>query len=332
MARYQATGRLVPTLLGVLGVFFWGAETALITYTTRIPPLQTVAIAFVFAALLAPVAWVLDGRDPWAAFRQPTKIWVLTVGSLAGYHSCIYYATQKAPPAAAALLQGTTPLMIVLGSALLPGERLRWWHLVGVSCGLCGVLLLIQVGSDAQASRADSAFYLSLVGLAAGLWGFYSVLSRRLPEVPTSALGTFYAAAAILLGLLHVLLEDWVAPSATEWLALAGLGIVPMGAAIYLWDYGLKKGDIQALGSMSYLEPFVGAALVGLLTGEALEWGVLWSGALVLSGAVFGSVSLWRPQRWLDGETSRGLSHRCGRPMLVAARAAVSGAAWMPRS
>ncbi len=29
-----------------------------------------------------------------------------------------------------------------------------------------------------------------------------------------------------------------------EWLAVAGLGLLPLGAAFYTWDYGLKHGDI----------------------------------------------------------------------------------------
>jgi drug/metabolite transporter (DMT)-like permease len=201
-----------------------------------------VTIAFVFAALTSPFVWWLTRTSPLAAFRQPARVWLLTVGSLAGYHACIYYATQQAPPAAAALLQGTTPLMIVLGSALLPGERLRWWHMVGTSLGLCGVLLLIENGSQTAAASPNAAFHLSLIGAAAGLWGLYSVASRSLPETPSSTLGVFYAACAVVLACAHLLLETWVAPSREEWAAMTALGVVPMGLAIYLWDYGVKRG------------------------------------------------------------------------------------------
>lgn len=302
MSTNSIASRRLPTLVGAIGISFWAAETTLITYTTRIPPLQTVALAFVFAALLSLPAWWLVKADPREAFRQPPKVWLLTVGSLAGYHACIYYATQQAPPAAAALLQGTTPLMIVIGSALLPGERLRWWHLAGVGLGLCGVLLLIERGSEMASPGGHAAFYLSLIGVAAGLWGLYAVLTRSSPDVPTSALGVFYATAALALGVVHLGLEDWVQPTGSEWAALAGLGIVPMGLAIYLWDYGLKRGDIQALGSLSYMEPFIGAVLVALVTDAVLEWNLLWSGILVLGGAALGSASLWRPAAHAGGQ------------------------------
>jgi drug/metabolite transporter (DMT)-like permease len=308
VASIDGKRRLWPTLLGMVGVALWATETTLITYTTAIPPLQTVTIAFACAALLSPLFWFATRTGPLDAFRQPPRVWLLTVGSLAGYHSSIYYATQQAPPAAAALLQGTTPLMIVMGSALLPGERLRWWHVVGAALGLCGVMMLIEFGSEDAASGSDPVFYLSLIGIAAGLWGLYSVASRCLPEVPSSVLGVFYAACAAILAGAHLAVESWVTPNISEWAAMAGLGIIPMGLAICFWDYGVKNGDIQALGAFSYVEPFIGAVLVALFTSGTLGVHLLWSGALVLGGAALASASLW----WLEPQEMPGSRDRPG--------------------
>ncbi|NLS03928.1 DMT family transporter [Rhizobium sp. P32RR-XVIII] len=296
-----AKNRIAASAIGAMGVILWATETTLVTYTTAIPPLQTVAIAFFFAAAMSPGVWLVTRSHPLLAFRQPLRVWILTVGSLVGYHACIYYATQKAPPAAAALLQGTTPLMIVLGSAFLPGERLRWWHVVGAVMGLAGVISLIDPGD--HASLSDGApFYLSLIGVAAALWGLYSVLTRTLPEVPSSALGLFYAASAVVSFVAHLGLEPWVQPNTTEWLAMAALGCLPMGLAIYFWDYGLKRGDIQALGAFSYVEPFIGALLVALFTRAVLDISLLWAGLLVVCGAIVASASLWKRQRESAGD------------------------------
>ena len=78
-----------------------------------------------------------------------------------------------------------------------------------------------------------------------------------------------------------------------------------MGLAIYFWDYGIKHGDIQALGAFSYVEPFIGAVLVALFAGEVLGWNLLWSGILVFGGAALASVSLW-PQVRPSGYHSYG--------------------------
>lgn len=293
--RKHASGRLLPSLIGAVGVMLWAAETTLITFTTAIPPLQTVALAFVFAAMLSPLVWWFTGSGPGEAFRQPLRVWIVVVGALVGYHACIYYATQKAPPAAAALLQGTTPLMIVLASGLLPGERLRWWHVAGAILGLAGVVLLVDNGGDTTGDWIDAEFYLSLIGIAAALWGLYAIVSRTQPDVPTSALGIFYAAAALICLAAHIGIETWVPPSPSEWTAIAGLGILPMGLAIYFWDHGIKRGDIQALGAFAYVEPFIGAVLVALFAQGMLDASLLLPGLLVVGGAMLASASLWKP-------------------------------------
>lgn len=286
-------GRVFASLIGAVGIVLWATETVLVTVTTAIPPLQTVALAFMFAAAMSPAVWIVTDSHPFEAFRQPASVWALTVGALVGYHSCIYYATQQAPPAAAALLQSTTPLMIVVASAFLPGERLRWWHVVGAMLGFVGVVLLIDTGGG-SGDTISAIFYLCVIGVAAALWGLYSVLTRLLPDVPSSVLGLFYAASAVLTFAAHLSLENWVQPSYMEWMAIAALGIFPMGLAIYCWDYGLKKGDMQALGAFSYVEPFIGAVIVAVFTGVALNSTLLWSGVLVVAGAVIASAGLWK--------------------------------------
>ena len=38
----------------------------------------------------------------------------------------------------------------------------------------------------------------------------------------------------------------------------------PVGLAFYVWDYGVKRGDIQVLGAASYLAPLLSTlALIG---------------------------------------------------------------------
>jgi drug/metabolite transporter (DMT)-like permease len=286
-------GRRGATLIGALGVVLWATETLLLTFTGDVPPLEIVALAFGTAAALSAVPWIASGRFPQGVFRYPLKVWLVTVGALVGYHACIYYAVQHAPPAPAALLQGTTPLMIVLGSALLPGERLRWWHLLGTLLGLCGVLALVSGDAPGQLIGSAPNFYLALVGVAAGLWGFYSLATRTFAEIPTSALGIFYAVAALSAGAAHVSFERWVTPDLAELVAILALGAFPMGLALYCWDHGMKRGDLQALGGFSYSEPLLGAVFVAIAGQGNLTASMLWAGLLIIAGAAFGSWSVF---------------------------------------
>ncbi|WP_428619048.1 hypothetical protein [Reyranella sp.] len=46
------------------------------------------------------------------------------------------------------------------------------------------------------------------------------------------------------------------------WLAILALGLGPAGAAFYLWDHAVKRGDIRALGALSYAMPILSTALL----------------------------------------------------------------------
>jgi drug/metabolite transporter (DMT)-like permease len=297
MSGSAPQGRRWPTLVGAIGIIVWASETVLIKLAGALPPIEMVALAFGAGTLASAIVGLATGRLEAAIFRQPLRAWLVIVPSLVGYHACIYFAVQRAPAAPAALLQGCTPLLIVLGSALLPGEQLRWWHWAGALFGLLGAVALVGWGGDASFEGGEgSTFALILIAIAAGLWGIYSLAARTLAGVPSAAMGVFFAAAGMIAGILHFALEPTVMPSPGQWAAIVALGTLPMGLALYFWDYGVKRGDLQALSAFSYFEPFIGALLVAALGQGMLGWNVAVGGALIVGGAILASRGLWMSQ------------------------------------
>src|SRR5258706_586727 len=82
---------------------------------------------------------------------------------------------------------------------------------------------------------------------AALVWAAYSVLSRRLAEIPSDAVGGFCAVTAVLALLCHLALEPSGWPSGAVWWTVLALGLGPVGAAFFLWDVGVKHGNIRVL-------------------------------------------------------------------------------------
>ena len=191
------------------------------------------------------------------ALKQPLVAWVVGVGGLFGYHALYFLALRFAPPAEAGLLNYLWPLLIVLFSSLLPGERLLAHHIIGALLGLAGTVLLLM-GGGGSGFEAGQLPGLAAAFIAAFVWASYSVMSRRLKAVPTDAVAGFCLATAVLAALMHGLLETTVWPETTlQWLAVAALGIGPVGAAFYAWDIGMKRGDIRVLGAASYATPLL---------------------------------------------------------------------------
>ena len=95
---------------------------------------------------------------------------------------------------------------------------------MGAVLGLCGVLLLIENSGGTAQTSGQAVFYLSLIGIAAALWGVYSLVSRSFADVPSGAMGTFYAAAAIVAGLGHFWQDDSPTHQGTAVVRKSGLG------------------------------------------------------------------------------------------------------------
>jgi drug/metabolite transporter (DMT)-like permease len=97
---------------------------------------------------------------------------------------------------------------------------------------------------------------------------------------------------------LHLLTETTHVPgSATVWAALVALGLGPVGIAFYLWDRGVKRGELRLLGVASYATPLLSTALLALL-GLGTAGPTLWLAALlVTAGALLAALDSLAPGR-----------------------------------
>ena len=284
----------LATLSGFGAILLWSSLALMTAGSGTVPPFQLAAMTFLVGGLVGLVPILLDSKRL-AAFRQPWPVWLLGVGGLFGYHAFYFSALRLAPPAEAGLISYLWPLLIVLMSALLPGEKLRLAHIGGALFGFSGVVLLI--GGRAGGFTFDPAYttgYL-LALCCAFIWSGYSVLSRRFSAIPTDAVAAFCLVTAALSFLAHALLETTIWPDGlTQWLAVLGLGLGPVGAAFYVWDHGVKHGDIRLLGVASYAAPVL-STLILILAGFAEPTLSLAAAtALIVTGALLAS---WQNMR-----------------------------------
>jgi drug/metabolite transporter (DMT)-like permease len=295
-----APARLRATLIGGVAVLLWATLALLTTATGPVPPFQLVALTFAVAFLLAAGKWTVEilagDRSVLDRLRQPPAVWLLGVGGLFGYHFFYFLALGNAPAVDASLIAYLWPLLIVVFSALLPGERLRWFHLLGAAAGLVGAALLVlhKAGGSGLAMRSEFALgYLAALACAL-TWSGYSVLSRRFGRVPTDVVGGFCGATAVLGLLCHMAFEETRWPEGIGWLAVLGLGLGPVGAAFFVWDHGVKHGDIKALGAFSYAAPLLSTVLLIAFGRAEPSWAVAAACLLIVGGAVLASRDVWR--------------------------------------
>ena len=283
------------TAIGFIAVLLWSLLALLTVGTAPTPPLLLNAICFAIGGSLGLI-WALFTGKIAQLRRVGWRVYAFGTLGLFGYHALYFSALRLAPAAEAGLIAYLWPLLIVLLSGLLPGERLRAGHILGGLIGFSGAALIILGGTKGFNATALPGYAMALA--CAFTWAGYSVLSRKLGHAPTETVAVFCIATAILSAALHLAFEPTIWPlGITGWGAAIGLGLGPVGLAFYVWDIGVKRGDIQLLGVASYAAPLL-STLVLVLAGIAapsvalaIAACLITGGAVLAARASFGSKS-----------------------------------------
>jgi drug/metabolite transporter (DMT)-like permease len=294
------------TLIGLTAILMWSLLSVMTVATGRVPAFQLAAMTFAIGALVGSLTWI--GRSKAVgALRQPLAAWAVGVGGLFGYHALYFLALRFAPPAEAGLLNYLWPLLIVLFSSLLPGERLAPHHIIGAVLGLAGTVLLFAGNTGSVTPGQVPGLIAAFV--AAFVWATYSVLSRRLKSVPTDAVAGFCAVTALLAALVHGLVEVTVWPDTMlQWLSVIALGVGPVGAAFYAWDIGMKRGDIRVLGAASYATPLLSTAFLVMAGFAKASANIALAAVLIAGGGLIAARDMISKQSWAAPKAHPGMT------------------------
>ncbi len=280
---------MAATLLALLSILVWSSLAILNSRVNALPPFLAVGVALCVGALVG-----LPRAREW---RVPPLTLAVGVGGIFGYHALLFAAFRIAPAVEVNLINYLWPLLIVLLSpAFLRGFRLGPRHVAGALLGLAGAALIVS-GGKLRPDAASLPGYL-LAAAAALAWASYSLLTKRLPPFPTGAVGGFCLISG-LLSLGVYFMGGGGAPGtqapplqALDWLFLVLLGLGPMGGAFYAWDAALKRGDPRVIGALSYLTPLLSTLNLVLLGGKRLSPVAGLAMALIVAGAVLGSLDV----------------------------------------
>ena len=153
---------------------------------------------------------------------------------------------------------------------------------MGAALAFGGAAVIVLGGGMGSGPGAGAG--LALAFACALTWALYSALSRWMGDVPTEAVTVFCRATAALSALTHLGFEVTLWPTGvTGWASVAALGLGPVGLAFFTWDVGMKRGDIQMLGTLSYAAPLL-STLVLIATGQATASPMLGVAALAITG------------------------------------------------
>ena len=271
---------MTATLLALGAIALWATLASLGVALAHVPPF-----------LLTGLALLIGSMPSWPLVRQwrvPASTLALGVYGLFGFHLLLFVALRHAPPLEANLVNYLWPLLIVvLAPWLLPGVRLRPVHVMAALAGFAGAGLAIVGGSGFGASGGSAWGFVPAFG-SAFVWASYSLLTRRVAPFPTAAVGLFGVVSGLLSLACHALFEPAVDLSGRDWALIAATGLGPLGAAFFLWDAALKRGDPVRIGILSYLTPLASTLLLVATTSRPLTAWVAAAAVLIVGAAIVG--------------------------------------------
>ncbi|EBX4816981.1 EamA family transporter, partial [Salmonella enterica subsp. enterica serovar Newport] len=132
------------TLIGFTAIAMWALLALLTDASGQVPPFLMSAMTFAVGTFVGLAVRFFS--TPKQTGPIPPVVWLIGIGGLFGYHFFYFTALRNAPAVEASLIAYLWPLFIVLGSALMPGEKLRWFHVAGALLGLAGTAMIVSRG------------------------------------------------------------------------------------------------------------------------------------------------------------------------------------------
>jgi drug/metabolite transporter (DMT)-like permease len=279
----------------VLATAFWAGNFVFgAAALDSVDPISLTWIRWMLALIpLAIVAQLVEKPSWRAAIRHLPLMTVLGVLGVTGFSLLLYYALEFTSPLNASLINAVNPALIVVLAAVLPAmwqggkrERLTWTSVLGILLGLVGVVIVLTDG-DVLALLRQGVNPGDLLMIGAILaWSIYTLVGRRIHDVPPITATTVQAAAAVVLLTPFLAINGLQWPSdVAGWSAVGYIVLFPSLGAYVLWNAATRK--VPAATASIYINLMVVfTALIGLPFGFGISWVQVLGGVLVVGAVV----------------------------------------------
>lgn len=270
------------TISGLATVLIWSWAAPVVAYAVGIDPFLYVALGDGIGATVFLLMWLALRQNPLPELRQ-VPLWFYCLGLIGVGASNLAWvaAIQQAPPLEATLIIYTWPLLVVIFTTITLSQRLRWYHVAGGAFGLAGIVaLLMGRGLGSQGFQlAPGHFWAAVSALS---WSIFSAISARYPYQSSNFLGVVFLLTAVVNGCIWYF--KGAPPAPAQSLLIAATAAIFFTSCYAMWDFGMKHGNAQLIGVVSFLTPVLSAVYLVMLGMADLTSYLIISLVLVVTG------------------------------------------------
>jgi len=279
--------RLFDYALLIAVAAIWGGSFMLIKLAVgTVPPITVTAARVLIGAVILTGVAVLAGRG----LPANPRIWgFAALSGIFGFalpFTLISWGEESIDSGPAAILMAGMPLMTILLARYVVGdEPLPLNKIVGVACGVCGLVVLIGPGELATLG-GDSVREIAVV-LASFCYAVNAVVAKRLAgQDPYAASAAILISASALLVPANLFFDrPWtLSPSPEAWLALLLLGALSTAAASLVMLALLRRQGAGFFAQNNFIVPLFGVFWGFLILSERPPGSSLAALAIILTG------------------------------------------------
>lgn len=257
----------------------------------EIDPLSFNGIRFIFAAAIIWAVVIYRNQR----FTIPKKDWLPLLGmGLLGniiYQGLFIIGIDYTFAANAAVMLGTIPIWVALFSHFFNLEQMNLLKTLGVIAAFGGIVFIMTGGSKPFSLGSDTFLGDLITVAAAVVWGGYTILSKSFLERYTpiqfsAIMATIGSVVLFLIGLPNMMELEWTNISVAAYGGVVYSGLLSIGVAYLIWNYGLQTVGAVHTATYQNLVPVLGLIFGVVLLNENLTLLQYTGSALVIIGIV----------------------------------------------
>jgi drug/metabolite transporter (DMT)-like permease len=282
----------IPTL--ILAAIFGGLASIFGKLALRyLDPYFIIALRFALSLIILFPFFILQKGNK---FAKKDSVLVLLIGLLGAINVfCFIIGLQYTTSIMSQVLYLFVPVVVLLLSKLLLGEKFSCSQILGIALGILGTSAILERSFVNHSSNILSSLgsFRGNVILLAGVfaWSLYLILSKKASQRYSPLALTVYANLVIsvisIVLIANNLNQNIVALGNLKidgFIGILGLALINSVAMIFLFQWGTKHASAFAAASVTYLGPVVTAVIAIPLFNEKITPALLVSSSLIFLG------------------------------------------------
>ncbi len=279
-------------LLAIAAVICWSTIASAFKISLRhIGFVELLFFASLTSTLVFAVYLAVSGRLSGVFHQPPRRLGAMAFAGMLNpflYYLILLRAYELLPAQEAGTLNYAWPVVLVLLSVPLLGQKIGWSGILSVFISFAGILVISTHG-DLTGFRFSNPTGVALALTCPFIWALYWIINMKIPGTDIDKLFIGFLTGTILIGITHSMTGHWEWPSSYGLAGAMYAGLFEMGITFIIWLRALKLSRTTAhISNLVFLSPFLSLFYIHLFVGETILLSTITGLALVVGGILFG--------------------------------------------